>query len=81
MLLHRAIAWITFKSKKARAIIKGENILLLKGGVKQKENLSKVNITEEDILEALRHDVNVTSLDKIKEVHLERSGEISIIKE
>lgn len=52
----------------------------MKDGKKQSKNLKKVNITEEDILEALRHDVNLVSLANIKEVYLERSGDISIIK-
>jgi uncharacterized membrane protein YcaP (DUF421 family) len=80
MLLHRLTAWITFRSKKTGSIIKGEGLLLMKDGDWKKENLMKSHITEEDIMEALRHDVNVNSLDKIKEVYLERSGEISIIK-
>jgi uncharacterized membrane protein YcaP (DUF421 family) len=81
MLLHRLMAWLAFRNKKIGAIIKGENLLLMRAGKKQQKNLSKSHITEEDILEALRRDVNITSLDKIKEVYLERSGDISIIKE
>jgi len=81
MLLHRSTAWITFRNKKAGKLIKGTSLLLLKNGQRQEKNLSRSLITEEDILEALRRDINITSLDKIKEVYLERSGEISIIKE
>src|SRR4051812_12494943 len=32
MLLHRLIAWITFKSKKTGSILKGEPLLLVKSG-------------------------------------------------
>ena len=81
MLLHRLMAWLAFRNKKIGAIIKGKNLLLMRAGKKQQKNLSKSHITEDDILEALRRDVNITSLDKIKEVYLERSGDISIIKE
>jgi uncharacterized membrane protein YcaP (DUF421 family) len=81
MLLHRLVAWMTYKSKKAGSIIKGKDLLLIKDGKKQNKNLRSSHITEEDIMEALRHDVNITSLYKIKAVYLERSGEISIIKE
>ncbi len=81
VILHRLLAWITFRSKKAGALIKGRNILLVRNGKRQQENLSATHITEEDILEALRKDVSVASLDKIKEVYLERSGDISFIKE
>jgi uncharacterized membrane protein YcaP (DUF421 family) len=81
MLLHRLVAWVTFKSRKAGAIIKGCDILLMRGGEKQQKNLAATHITEEDIMEVLRRDLNTTSLDKIKEVYLERSGNISFIKE
>jgi uncharacterized membrane protein YcaP (DUF421 family) len=80
MLLHRLTAWITYHNKKTGSIIKGEVLLLMKDGNWEKKNLSRAHITEEDIMEALRHDVNISSLDKVKEVYLERSGEISIIK-
>src|SRR6187399_2429929 len=39
MLLHRLIAWITFKSRLAGKIIKGRNILLFKAGKKQEKNM------------------------------------------
>ena|SRR5688572_25397378 len=81
MLLHRFVAWITFKSSGVGKILKGNNILLMKDGKKQHKSMAQYHITEEDILETLRKDTNLTSLDKIKEVYLERSGEISIIKE
>ncbi len=80
MLLHRLISWITFRSKKSGLIFKGTDILLVKDGQKFQKNLQKTNITDEDILEALRKDLNVSSLDKVKQVTLERSGEISFVK-
>ena len=80
VLLHRVIAWITFKSRIMGRILKGKNILLMKDGEKQEMNMAISHITEADILETLRKDTNQNSLDNIKEVYLERSGEISIIK-
>lgn len=80
MLLHRLVSWATFKSKKAGLIFKGKSVLLFKDGQKLQDNLAKTNITEADILEALRRNVNVSSLEEVKEVYLERSGEMSFIK-
>jgi len=80
MILHRFISWLTFHNKKSGLILKGKHLLLMKNGERIERNLKKTNITEEDILESLRRDVNVPSLDKIKEVYLERSGELSFIK-
>ena len=81
MLLHRLLSWITFYSKKTGLLFKGRDLLLIKDGKRIQKNLERTNITEADILEALRKDVNTSSLDKIREVILERSGEISFIKE
>ncbi len=80
MLLHRLLAWISFKSKLAGRFIKNENIILMKDGRKYFKNMAKVHITEEDILEAARHDANISGMDEIKEAYLERSGYISIVK-
>jgi uncharacterized membrane protein YcaP (DUF421 family) len=80
MVLHRVVAWITYRSKKMGIILKGRELLLIKNGEPNKKNMKQTHITGEDILETLRKDVNVPSLDTIKEVYLERSGEISFIK-
>ena len=80
MVLHRIVAWITYRSKKMGVILKGRELLLIKNGEPHEKNMKQAHITGEDILETLRKDVNVPSLDTIKEVYLERSGEISFIK-
>lgn len=80
ILLHRFVAWLTFKSHDAGKILKGQNVLMIKDGKKIIKNLSREHITEEDIMRAVRKDCHTTTLDDIKEVHLERTGEISIIK-
>jgi uncharacterized membrane protein YcaP (DUF421 family) len=80
MILHRFVSWLTFHNKKSGVILKGKHLLLVKNGERIEKNLKKTNITEEDILESLRRDVNVPSLDKIKEVYLERSGDLSFVK-
>ena len=45
-----------------------------------KKNMHRVNITEHDILEDLRLEVQLETLEKIKEVYMERTGEISFVK-
>jgi uncharacterized membrane protein YcaP (DUF421 family) len=80
ILLHRLVSWITFRNKKTGKFFKGAPLLLMKDGKKVQKNVRKTFITDEDISEALRHDINVASLDRINEVYLERSGEISFVK-
>jgi uncharacterized membrane protein YcaP (DUF421 family) len=81
MLLHRGIAWITYKSKKAGRIFKGDALPLVKNGRRNNENLKKANISQEDIAESLRLVLQVDSIDEIKEAYLERSGDISFVKD
>jgi uncharacterized membrane protein YcaP (DUF421 family) len=80
MVLHRIIAWISFISRDAGVILKGEPVRLFHRGVFQRKNMKKTHVTEDDIYESLRQTVNLDSLDKINNVYLERSGEISLTK-
>lgn len=80
MVLHRLVSVLSFYNKKSGLILKGKHLLLIKDGKRIENNLRKTNITEEDILESLRRDVNLPSLDKIKEVYMERSGDLSFVK-
>ena len=58
----------------------GGKVLLYRKGMFIKENMGHVNITEHDILEDLRLQVQLGSLEKIEEVYMERTGEISFVK-
>jgi len=81
MLLHRLVAWLTFKSKLLGKIFKGQPILLYSDGKIIAENLEKTRTTKEDITESLHLFANTDDFTKMKSAYLERSGEISIIKE
>jgi uncharacterized membrane protein YcaP (DUF421 family) len=80
MVLHRLVAYITFLSKKTGTLLKGSELVLIKDGKMQYDNMKRATITKEDITEALRQDLNTDTLDQIKTAYLERSGEISFIK-
>lgn len=80
ILLHRFIAWITYRSKKAGVIFKGEPIVLIKDNEDQEANMRKTNITRHDICESLRINLHTDDYDKIKDAYLERSGKISIVE-
>jgi uncharacterized membrane protein YcaP (DUF421 family) len=80
ILIHKMLAKLSIYSKWFGAKVKGEKILLYRGGMFLKQNMNRVNITEHDILEDLRIEVQLGSLDKISEVYMERTGEISFVK-
>ena len=80
MILHRLIAWITFKSSWAGNILTGKSIVLFQNNKPLHENLGRVHITENDLREAVRKNLNVDDMSHVKEIYMDRSGELSVIK-
>lgn len=79
MALHWLVAWATFKSSFLGSILKGKSLLLYCDGKPVTKNLRKVQITERDLLEAVRKKINTPELDTVKEIYMERSGELSVV--
>jgi uncharacterized membrane protein YcaP (DUF421 family) len=80
MILHRFVAWITFKSSRAGSWLKGKSILVFQNDKPIIENLKLVHITENDLKEAVRKNLNSDDLQVVKEIYMDRSGELSVIK-
>lgn len=80
MILHRLVAWITFKSSRAGSVLKGKSIVLFQNNKPVIENLSRVHITENDLQEAVRKNLNMDDMSQVKEIYMDRSGELSVIK-
>ena len=80
MILHWLIAWITFKSSWAGNILKGKSIVLFQNNKPLHENLRRVYITENDLQEAVRKNLNLDDMSHVKEIYMDRSGELSVIK-
>jgi len=77
--IHRVIAYLTFVNKKLGKIVKGSADLIVKEGIMQFDMMKKHNITERDILEAVRSEGKLSDIKHVKEAYLERSGKISVI--
>ncbi|HWI91513.1 MAG TPA: YetF domain-containing protein [Flavisolibacter sp.] len=80
IIIHKTLAKLSVYSKWFGAKVKGAKVLLYREGMFIKENMQRVNITEHDIMEDLRLEVQLGSLDEIEEVYMERTGEISFVK-
>jgi uncharacterized membrane protein YcaP (DUF421 family) len=80
ILLHRLIALITYYSRAAGSMFKGDSVVLIKDNQKQIPNMKKSHITMNDIFESLRAELNTDDYNKIKDAYLERSGKISIVE-
>lgn len=80
IILHKLIAFITLKNSSMGAVFKGSALLLVQDGIPNKKNMDKGNITENDLEEAIRLQINTNDIKQVKEAWLERSGQISIVK-
>src|SRR5436309_12978605 len=72
IIIHKILSKLAIYSKSIGKVTKGESYLLYKNGRFQKENMNKANISDNDIYEELRLQCQSKSLDKIKEIYLER---------
>lgn len=80
IIIHKFLAWVTFHNHKLGNVIKGDADCLYRNGKLVEENMKTTLITREDIMEGVRTEGNVSSLEEVEEVFIERNGDISIIK-
>jgi uncharacterized membrane protein YcaP (DUF421 family) len=79
VLVHRLLAWITCRSDTAGKWIKGEPKVLIKDGTLVKESMGLCEISHKDLLEELRLNGQITSVEAAELATLERNGHISVI--
>ncbi len=79
-LLHRFCAWIALYSDAFGNIVKGEASIIYREGKLMKKTMRRFMITEKDLMESVRINSNMDSLEKIKTIFVERDGQISIVK-
>jgi len=80
VLVHRFLAWVSLYNDRVGNWIKGEASTLYANGELNTENMRKGRISIKDLHESVRQRTNEDSLEHVKEIILERTGEISIIK-
>ena len=80
VLLHRVVAWLCVISQGFGKLIKGESHLLFRNGQMHKRNMDSNLVTEHDLMEEVRLEINQDSLEKVKEIFIERNGKMSVIK-
>lgn len=76
---HKTIAVLSCRFHWIEYLFKGQTYLLIKDGVLQKQTLKKLNITEDDLKEQMRPQVNRGSYARVTEAYLERTGNISFV--
>lgn len=79
-LIHRLIAFIAINNPGVERIVKGQHRELYRNGVINWKNMRRSCVSENDLVESVRLQVNMKSLEDIAEAHIESNGEISVIK-
>lgn len=79
VFLHGLMAAIAPHCKTFGHLIKGTEVLLIENGQVITEALRKTNITEHDLMEALRANGGTDDYREVKAAYLERSGNISVV--
>ena len=78
-VVHRVLAKLCTRFHFISNLLKGTDQLLYGNGQLHKKNMMKADITQGDLEEGIRLAANVNSLEKIDEVRMERSGQISVV--
>jgi uncharacterized membrane protein YcaP (DUF421 family) len=80
VVLHRIIARVSVTQDWLGNLMKGHSEPLYKNGSIQWRGMKRTAVSVKDLMESVRMEGNVNSLDKVEEANMERNGEISIVK-
>jgi len=80
VLVHSGLGWISVWSDVIGRLVKGERKVLYTEGKMDERNMRRVMVSEKDLLESVRLRLNSDNLDEVREIVLERNGEISVIR-
>ena len=81
VLIHRLLASISFYSDFVGRLIKGDAKVLYTKGAPNLHNMKATHVSKKDLHEGLRLGAQTNDLQKIKEIIIERNGQISVIKD
>ncbi len=79
-MVHWLLGKLSYYSDFIGQIVKGDKLSLYKNGTENKKNMGRASISKKDLEETLRLTINDTDWQKVNEMFLERTGEISVIR-
>jgi len=79
-IIHRLLAVLSVYSDTIGYLIKGEKTILFINGKVVAKNLLFCSISQKDLLEEVRLKLNESTLENVKEIFMERNGQISVVK-
>ncbi|MDB5256495.1 MAG: hypothetical protein JWM14_1190 [Chitinophagaceae bacterium] len=79
VLLHRLCGWIGLYSNTFGQLVKGSSKIIYQDGQFIEDHMKQCAISKKDLLESIRLNSGLDSIDQIDKAYVERNGEISII--
>lgn len=79
VLMHRFCAWASLHHEGFGRLIKGESKVIYENGKLIRDNMDRSLISEKDLMQHVRYEGQLESLDQVERAHVERNGKISII--
>ena len=79
VLLHRGLAQLCYRSHTFGRWVKGDIYCLVRDGEFQRDAMKRKSVSQHDIEEDMRLEVQIEDIKKVKVARLERSGELSFI--
>jgi uncharacterized membrane protein YcaP (DUF421 family) len=79
VIIHRFLAYLSYKNHKFGKYIKGQKVILINRGKYIEKNMRCCRLTANDVLQSLRIQHSMNSIKSIKRATLERGGQISFI--
>jgi uncharacterized membrane protein YcaP (DUF421 family) len=80
-IMHRLFAYFAVTNHFLGNLIKGDKILLYEKDHVVKQNLNRALMSEHDLMEEVRLHANSDTLSGIDKVYVERSGDVSVLKQ
>jgi len=80
VVVYRLFSGLCVYSKWFGKLVKGDEMIIYKNGQLQEENMKQCMVTKKDLIEELRINGNLDSFEKVETMHVERNGEISVVK-
>lgn len=78
--VHWGLGWVTVRSDWVGRLVKGEKSVLYAGGKRLEKKMREVMISEKDLMESVRLRLNSDDLAQVREIVMERNGDVSVIK-
>jgi len=81
VVLHRFVAVLTAKVPAIERLFKGKQTVLYRGGILELDAMHRNGISRRDLEEAVRTNANRMKLSDVLEIHLESSGDLSVVED